>query len=101
MFFLPEPGLRPRLAGVRIRFARHWATSVCVGGQGEKGRRRKDGKEKGEKEKGRQKERKEERRIKDWEGGLISVMRPLLSTQSNTHTFLCPALASFHQSQVS
>ena len=44
MFFLPEPGLRPRLAGVRIRFARHWATSVCVGGHGEKEKReRKEG----------------------------------------------------------
>ena len=58
MFFLPEPGLRPRLAGVRIRFARHWATSVCVGGHGEKEKREKGGKE----EKRKRAEEKEDER---------------------------------------
>ena len=89
MFFLPEPGLRPRLAGVRIRFARHWATSVCVGGQGEKKRRgrgrRKEGREKGGKEKRRM-------------TGKYSTLQ--LYTH-NAQTFFCPALASFHQSHVS
>ena len=65
MFFLPEPGLRPRLAGVRIRFARHWATSACVGGQ-----EKKEKEEGQERRKGR---RQKEEKEKDWEGGLMSA----------------------------